>query len=236
MFSDSKGPFVGEPGRARLFGVYPAIVVEVTDPDAQGRVKIRLPWLDADEGGQATAWARLATLMAGADRGTWFIPEPDDEVLVAFFMGDPRHPVVVGAMWNGQDAPPEEMDGAGQNNIRSITSRCGHVLTFDDTQGAEKVEIRTNLGHVVTLDDASGGTITIEHVGGAKIEMDVAGKIAITAVSECTVDAPAGMKVTAPMLTADVPFSKFSGVIKCETLITQSVVSPLYTPGAGNIL
>ena len=82
--------------RPRLYGVYPAIVTDVQDPDSQGRVQIRLPFVEESDGGSALAWARLATLMAGADRGTWFIPEVDDEVLVAFTAGDPRRPVVIG--------------------------------------------------------------------------------------------------------------------------------------------
>ena len=68
------------PERPRLYGVYPALVTDVQDPDAQGRVQVRLPFVEESDGGSALAWARLATLMAGAGRGSWFIPEVDDEV------------------------------------------------------------------------------------------------------------------------------------------------------------
>ena len=81
--------------RKRLFGVYPAIVTDIKDEDGQGRVKVRLPWSPDDEAGY-DVWARLATLMAGGKRGSWFIPDKDDEVLVAFEGGDPRRPYVVG--------------------------------------------------------------------------------------------------------------------------------------------
>src|SRR5690606_7267207 len=106
--------------RRRFYGAYPAIVVDLVDPDQQGRVKVRLPWAPDDNGGLYEAWARLATLMAGNNRGVWFVPDLDDEVLVMFEGGDPRRPYVVGALWNGQDAPPERMDSAGDNNIKSI--------------------------------------------------------------------------------------------------------------------
>lgn len=219
--------------RPRLYGVYPALVTDVQDPDNQGRVQVKLPFVEESDGGSALAWARLATMMAGADRGTWFIPEVDDEVLVAFTAGDPRRPVVIGALWNGVDAPPETMDSA--NNVRSVTSRSGHKLTFDDTAGAEKVELKTNGGHTFTLDDAAGGTVTLTHSNGATIKIDAAGNIEITANVKVKINAPAGLDVTAAMVTVNAAMSSFSGVVKADTVITNSVVSASYTPGAGNI-
>ena len=94
-----------------FYGVYTALVTDIVDPDGQGRVRVKLPWSPDSEGSAYEAWARLATMMAGNDRGSWFIPDVEDEVLVAFEAGDPRRPYVVGALWNGQDAPPESMDG-----------------------------------------------------------------------------------------------------------------------------
>ncbi|MCM8882046.1 MAG: phage baseplate assembly protein V [Candidatus Thiodiazotropha sp.] len=224
-----------EPSRQRLFGVYPGVVTDLLDPDDQGRVKVRLPWVGEDDSMQATAWARLATLMAGADRGSWFIPEVDDEVLLSFLAGDPRHPVVLGALWNGVDTPPESMDGGGENNIRSITSRSGHKLEFDDTSGGEKITLVTQGGHELVLDDASGGTITVNHSGGAQIVIESSGTISVTALNQINIDAPAGLNVTAAMVTVDSAFSKFSGVVKADTVITNAVVSSSYTPGAGNV-
>jgi uncharacterized protein involved in type VI secretion and phage assembly len=219
--------------RPRLFGVYPALVTDVQDPDNQGRVQIKLPFVEESDGGSALAWARLATMMAGGNRGTWFIPEVDDEVLVAFTAGDPRRPVVIGALWNGVDAPPETMDSA--NNVRSVTSRSGHKLTFDDTAGAEKVELKTNGGHTFTLDDAAGGTVTLTHSNGATVKIDATGNIEITANVKVKINAPAGLEVTAAMVTVNAAMSSFSGVVKADTVITNSVVSASYTPGAGNV-
>ena len=225
-------PMAGD-GPHRLHGVYPALVTDVQDPDAQGRVQIQLPFVNGDDGPAATAWARLSTLMAGNGRGSWFVPEVDDEVLVAFVAGDPRRPVVIGALWNGMDAPPETMDA--DNNVRSVTSRAGHRLTFDDSSGAEKVVLETNGGHRLELDDASGGTVTLSHSNGATIEIDSSGKVAITANAKITIDAPAGLDITAAMVTVDAAMSKFSGVVKADTVITNAVVSASYTPGAGNV-
>jgi uncharacterized protein involved in type VI secretion and phage assembly len=219
--------------KPRLYGVYPAVVRDVQDPDGQGRVKVELPFVEELDGQSAQVWARLATFMAGADRGAWFIPEPEDEVLVAFYGGDSSRPVVLGALWNGSDSAPESMDS--NNNIRSITSRADHRLTFDDTDGQAKVVLTTAGGHTLTLDDAAGGTVTLEHSNGAKVTIDVTGNVEITANAQVKVQAPAGMQVEAAMVTVNAAMSKFSGVVKCDTLITNSVVSASYTPGAGNI-
>jgi uncharacterized protein involved in type VI secretion and phage assembly len=218
----------------RLDGVYPGIVTDVVDPNHQGRVKVKFPWLPTADGESAAPWARLATFMAGPDRGSWFIPEVDDEVVVAFVFGDPSQPMILGALWNGVDTPPETMDGAGQNNIRSITSRLGHKLTFDDTQGQGQVVMETAGGHHLTFDDG-GQTVTLEHSGGAKIEVDASGTITIQAVNQVKIQAPAGMQVDASQVTVNAALSKFSGVVKASTVIANAVISSSYTPGAGNI-
>jgi uncharacterized protein involved in type VI secretion and phage assembly len=218
----------------RLVGVYPALVTDVQDPDGQGRVKVSLPFVNEAEGPAAAAWARLATFMAGAERGSWFIPEVNDEVLVAFLAGDPRHPVVIGALWNGVDAPPETMDP--DNNLRSITSRSGHRLLFDDTAVAEKVVLETQGGHRLELDDSAGGTVTLRHNNGASVTIDVTGKVTVTAVSEVGITAPAGMTVTTPILRVQAAMAEFSGVVRTGVLITGSVVSPTYSPGVGNLV
>jgi len=221
--------------RYRLVGVYPALVVDVRDPGDQGRVKVELPWIAEEDIGQAQAWARCATFMAGADRGSWFIPEIGDEVLIAFVAGNPRWPIVIGALWNGVDNSPETMDPGGENNIRSITSRSGHRVTLDDTAGAEKIKLETQGGHVLNLDDGSGGVITVHHSGGAEIKIDASGTISITAINQVSLDAPAGLNVTASMVDVQAPISTFSGVVKADTVITNAVISSSYTPGAGNI-
>jgi uncharacterized protein involved in type VI secretion and phage assembly len=137
--------------RKRLHGAYVAQVSSVTDPDQQGRVKVRLPW-SPDDGAGYEAWARLAVLMGGASRGTWFVPDVGDEVLVVFEAGDPRRPYVVGGLWNGSDAPPETMDGGGNNYLKSIVSRRDVRITLDDTPGALKLTLKTPQQSIV-IDD-----------------------------------------------------------------------------------
>ncbi len=138
----------------RIAGVVPGIVTNNQDPEGLGRVKVRFPWLSDDN---ETDWVRIATLMTGGDRGSFFLPEVGDEVLVAFEHGDINHPYVIGALWNGANVPPET-NSDGQNNIRKIKSRSGHEIIFNDNDTArqEKIEIHTNSGHQIILDDSSG--------------------------------------------------------------------------------
>ena len=138
----------------QIYGVVIGIVTNNKDTEGMGRVKVKFPWRgDSDE----SYWARVSTLMAGKDRGSFFLPEVGDEVLVAFDHGDINHPYVIGTLWNGVDTPPET-NADGKNNIRKIKSRSGHEIIFDDNdeQKKEKIEIRTKAGHTIILDDSAG--------------------------------------------------------------------------------
>lgn len=208
-----------------FYGVYPAVVTDVVDPNNQGRVKVRLPWSPDPGNSSYEAWARIATMMAGNNRGTWFIPDKNDEVLVAFEGGNPRRPYVIGALWNGQDAPPEQMDGAGDNNVKTILSRQGVRITLDDTDGAVKLRLETPGGQSIVLSDADN-SIVAEDSNGNTIKMDAQG---------ITLTASGTLEIDASMVTVNSGMSQFSGVVQCSTLITNSVVSASYTPGVGNI-
>jgi len=219
-------------GDGRFFGVFTALVTDVKDPDGQGRVRIKLPWSPDPSSAVWEAWARLSTLMAGNKRGTWFIPDIDDEVLVAFLGGDPRHPFVVGALWNGKDAPPQSMDGSGKNAIKQICSRNGIKVTFDDQDGKESLKLETPGGGKVTISDGPS-TVKVEDANGNSVELASAG-ITVTASAKVTVNA-SQVAISAGMVQVDAAMSKFSGVVQADTVISNSVVSSSYTPGAGNI-
>lgn len=216
----------------RFYGLYPALVTDIKDPDNQGRVKVALPWAPDPQGGRYEAWARLATLMGGNNRGTWFVPDVNDEVLVGFEAGDPRRPYVLGALWNGSDTPPETMDGAGRNAKKVIRSRNGIVVTLDDTDGQETLTLETPAGQKVTLKDGPG-SIEAQDSNGNSLKMEASG-ITVNAAAKVTITASTA-EISASMLTVNAGMSKFSGVVQADTVITNSVVSTSYTPGAGNI-
>ena len=84
------------------------VVIGIVTNVGEGKVKIKFPWLhEKDEDEKESNWARIATAMAGNDKGTFFMPEVGDEVLVAFEQGDFNSPYVIGFLWNGKDKPPE---------------------------------------------------------------------------------------------------------------------------------
>lgn len=214
------------------YGVFPALVTDIKDPDGQGRVKVTLPWSPDTGGARYEAWARLATLMGGKNRGSWFIPDVNDEVLIVFEGGDPRRPYVIGGLWNGRDQPPESMDGAGNNFLKVIRSRNGVKVTLDDANGQEKLILETPGGQKVTMKDGPGA-IEIVDSNGNSVKLETAG-VTVNAAAKVSISA-SQVEVTAGMVTVNAGMSKFSGVVQADTVISNAVVSASYTPGAGNI-
>ena len=175
----------------KTYGVAVGIVTNNKDLDKMGRVRVQFPWLSD---GNESWWARIATPMAGGGRGVYFLPEIGDEVLVAFEHGDVRFPCIVGSLWNGKDAPPTTNDD-GQNNIRQITSRSGHIIRLDDTDGAEKIEILDKTGNNSLTIASSDNTITLTCNGRMKLQamgIDISSQTDINIESQTTMDVKAG--------------------------------------------
>lgn len=183
-------------------GLATAIVTQNKDPEGLCRVKVRYPWYDQP---RESYWARIAMPMAGKGRGVVLIPEIGDEVVVGFEREDLRFPYVLGAVWNGPDAPPET-NADGKNDKRLIKSRKGHRLLFDDgTSGA--VELALNDGKKVAIDDnglvvqdEKGNRVKIDSRNGA-IEINASGSVTIKAatvsiVSTGTMDLKASATMT----------------------------------------
>jgi hypothetical protein len=124
------------------------------------------------------------------------------------------------------------MDGAGQNFIKAIRSRNGVKVTLDDKDGQEKLILETPGRQKVTLKDGPGAVEIIDSNGNS-VKLETSG-ITITAAAKVTVNA-SQVAVSAGMVTVDAGMSKFSGVVQCDTLISNTVISATYTPGAGNI-
>lgn len=162
----------------RIDGVVVGIVTNNQDPDGMHRVKVRFPWLDQDH---ESHWARVVAPMAGDGRGCYFLPEADDEVLVAFEHGSLEHPYVVGSLWNGKDKAHEN-NSDGKNNNRTIKSRSGHVVRLNDTSGGEQIDVIDKTGNNKIVITSSDNKITIEAQGDIEITSKT-GKVTISGIS-----------------------------------------------------
>jgi uncharacterized protein involved in type VI secretion and phage assembly len=164
-------------------GLVVGVVDDLDDPESLGRVRVKLPHLD----NELSDWAPLVSPMGGKDRGVVFRPEPDDTVLVAFELGDPRRPYVLGAFWSKPDPPPALGDPAKENNLRLIRSRSGHVIRLDDTDGSERIEIVDAKERLkVTLDTAANEIAVTADGGTVRVE---ASTVKITATSTAEISA-----------------------------------------------
>ena len=152
------------------YGVVTGQVTNLNDPDNLGRVKVKYPGIAND---LESHWARLVSPMAGAERGFYFLPEINDEVLVAFEHGDINRPYIVGALWSSKDKPPlpnSEAVASGKVNKRIIKSRSGHTITIDDTDGAEKISIIDKTEKNLFEIDSKNNAISINSAADITIE------------------------------------------------------------------
>lgn len=158
--------------------------------DQLGRVFVEFPWKESVQG----YWIPVATAMAGKARGTWLMPEENDEVLIAFDHGDVNHPYIVGFLWNGVATPPES-----DPNKRLIKSKQGHSILLDDTEKQEKIVLTSSKGMSITLDDTQDQEkIELKTSKGIVITMDDPGKtITIKATQAVTIEGPESVTLKA---------------------------------------
>jgi phage baseplate assembly protein gpV len=168
MSSESMMDIVGQ-GRdaqaqaSKLYGVVVGLVTNNKDPDKLGRVKVKFPWLADDV---ESNWARVAYPMGGKERGYWWIPEINDEVLVTFFHGDANCPFVIGGLYNGPDKPPKCHDITTTFAVVEPTKfKCAEIYEKNPpgfvTKGRDFNEdgkndlrfIRSRSGHLFIFDD-----------------------------------------------------------------------------------
>lgn len=191
----------------RISGVVPALVTNSLDPTNLGRVKVKYPAWPKKNGTEVESdWVRVVAPSAGKDRGFFWIPEVDDEVLVAFEYGDPHRPYIVGALWNQKDAPPLRSNVAAPSGVtekRIMKSRTGHIVLIDDSAGASKIQILDKTGKNEILIDTVQNSISltaerdITLSAKGNITLDAKGKVAIKSVMDTTITAMAAFKVDA---------------------------------------
>ncbi|CAB4677651.1 unannotated protein [freshwater metagenome] len=145
----------------KLNGVYPAIVTDVEDPEFLGRVLLSFPWLSETF---VSTWARVVQQGAGEGLGMQIMPEPTDEVLVAFENGQLDSPYVLGGLYSADrlGAVPAAELIEGTTMVRAFTSREGHQLLFNDNPDDSSLTIQTTFGAscIVRLSPETGISIT----------------------------------------------------------------------------
>ena len=217
-------PAPPDDGGPRYHGVYPAIVTNIVDPENQGRVEVKFPWLTSGGEKDVRAWARLCSPYADNEQGFQVMPAVASEVIVAFGAGVFECPFIVASVWNGKEKMPSKPEES--NNIRLIRTRADSRLEFDDGK-APKVSLTMASGHKVVLDDKAQ-EILIEHALGCTIRLTV---------TNIEIQANVSLNVNAITVNVDAPVSTFNGIVKANTVIADSfVLSPGYSPGVGNLL
>ena len=192
FFSEKFNPFSvnADSGQfSRIQGLQVGIVTDIMDPKGEGRVRIRLPMVNPEDAG---IWARISALDAGNNRGTFFRPEIDDEVVVGFMNGDPSHPVILGMLHSSAKQTP--FDPEDSNDKKGYVSRSEIKITFHD--GDKSITIETPGGRTFTMDD-NKGEIEVKDSNGNSLKMDSNGmtmdsplKITITAGTTLNLAAP----------------------------------------------
>ena len=163
-------------------------IVEQThdDPDGLGRIKVKLSYHEQSEG----MWMRMLTPNAGNERGIFFLPEVDDEVLVGFEGSNAEHPYVMGCLYNGIDIPPFAADD--NNTIKTIKTRSGLKIEFNDEKKSFTIETPDlskftldDDSQIIDIEDQHGNKITMDSQG---ITMDSNGDISIKAQGDINLE------------------------------------------------
>jgi Rhs element Vgr protein len=241
-------------------GLHVGIVTSLEDPDSQNRIMVKLPTIMADDEG---IWSRVSTLDAGNNRGTFILPEVDDEVIVGFINNDPRHAVVLGMM--NSSHYPAPLTASNDNHEKGYVSRSEMKMIWNDDK--KTVVIETPAGNKILLTEEDTA-IKIEDQNGNKFTMDTQG-VTVESMLHIDLKAPSGnftmtdmtgntikaepsgitvqaaskltlggamVEISGSQLTVSAAMAQFSGVVNAQTVIAAvGVVSPSYTPGAGNI-
>ena len=194
----------------KVHGVVTAKVEKIED---DGTYRLKFLGMNGQDEDDVSAPARVMMPGAGSKRGLHFFPEPGDEVVVAFHAGDTNVPIILGGVWHRDAAPPDQAKQSASNDIRTLVTRSGAELTFDDTPGAEKITVRSKKGHSVVLDDAPASPkVTLSSSLGKKVVLDdtppggitvetAACRVSLSDAGVVNIQASASITLSAPVIT-----------------------------------
>ena len=160
------------------------------DPLKEQRIQVELPWLN---GMSKLLWARMAAMYATGGMGTFFLPEPGDEVLVGFMNQDPGHPVILGSLYGAKHQPPYEYEA--KNNTKAIVTREKMRIEFDEEK--KIITVSTPRKNTVELSD-DGKRIRLTDENKNEITMDKNG-ITLSSAKDITLKAKGNITMDATM-------------------------------------
>jgi phage baseplate assembly protein gpV len=164
-------------------------VVSTRDSTGLGLVTVAVPWL-------GDVVAQVAVPMAGPNRGTWFIPQENDEVLVLLTEYPALSAYVIGCLWTSRDVPPRRTPDAPANQM--IRTPGGQELTFDDA--GTTVTLSTKEKKQEIRMSATGIEVRVKgEAGTAEISIDPAGAIQVSGTS-IELKATAKLSLSAPQV------------------------------------
>ena len=196
-----------EPVMTQQFGKYRATVTDDNDPESKGRLEIDIPAL-----GVSGVWADASLPPIPASLVQ--LPPISSVVWVEFEAGDVRFPVWTGVAW-------------GTDLGEDVTLASQGMLTLRANKG---IEVTADMGLVATAGMNVGVT------AGTFVDVSAGTTVDLSAGAKLALKAPVDVDVSAGLLSVTAATSNFSGIVQAETLVAQDgVVSPSYTPGAGNL-
>lgn len=210
-------------------------VVSVQDPVNKNRIQVRVYNVDGVSDQDGAVWARVAVPFAGNNKGAFLFPDVGDEVLVIYLSGDPRFPVVIGGLWNGQATAPDAFGGSGDSVDRwTFTGKAGTKIAIIEDSTGPTIQFTTPAGLTGKMTD-SDGSIQFNDSNETSVRIDSSGVTINAPTAQVQVTAASGMTLTAPQVTVNAAMATFSGVVQCQVIQATSVVGTTYTPGAGNV-
>jgi phage baseplate assembly protein gpV len=188
-----------EEAKQKFYGVTVGKVINLLDPLTLGRVQVQLPSIDSLD---LSPWARIAQPMAGILHGTYFIPNLNDEVLVAFEQGDVNAPYIIGSLWNAMAPPPLQ---SPIPQIRAIRTLAGNQVVFTEAPPSVTIQTAPTPPATLPLPPSPAGphhTVMLSPAGvqimspiGVQV-MSAAGTVTIVVGSNVISVSPAGITIT----------------------------------------
>lgn len=175
-------------------GLQIGVVVQLqNDPTGEDRILVRAPTIDPQAEG---TWARIATLDAGKDRGSFFRPEIGDEVVLGFLNDDPRDPIVLGML--NSSAKPAPLPAKDDNPQKGFFTHSKLKLSFDDDK--KVIALETPGGNKITISDDAKG-ITLEDQNGNSLKLNDSG-ITLKSAKDITLEATGKLTLKATQDTS----------------------------------